>query len=372
MRHLPEGRLRRLVDEPLAVADAQVDHVVRCARCRTRREGIAKDAVVAVSLLSRPQPVPDIDGAWSRLQSSLADPAVSDQTRLRLPARRYWHLGVLPIPSTPVRAALAAIVAGAAAATVLSIVLAPSRVPVPKLPTSSTDFQAVADVVGIDGSGVLGGFGTPSGSLRLPFGVVRWTSAGRAYRVGSIAAADKATGMDLRLPAVVPAGVGQPESILVQPEVTATIRFNAVAGSALGGTSLTVTAGPAVLVEYRSPLASFGLPTLATFAMRRPTASSTQAVSAQLEAFVLARPGLPAGLAQEIRLLADLGTTLPVPTLPGADVRQVDVGGSPGVLVTEGSGAASGVIWEDHGGVVHAALGLLDQKDILDVANQLG
>jgi hypothetical protein len=291
---------------------------------------------------------------------------------VRLPARRHWRLSVLPVPSTSVRAALAVVVAAAATATVLSIVLAPSRVPAPKLQTSSADFQAVADVVGIDGSGVLGGFGTPSGSLQLPFGVVRWTSARGAYRVGSIATADKATGMDLRLPAVLPAGVGEPESILVQPEVTATIGFNAVAGSALEGTSLTVTAGPAVLVEYRSALSSLGLPTLATFAMQRPIASSTRAVSAQLEAFVLARPGLPAGLAQEIRLLADLGTTLSLPTPPGADVTQVDVGGSPGLLVTEGSGAASGVIWEDRGGVVHAALGLLDQKDILDVANQLG
>jgi len=30
------------------------------------------------------------------------------------------------------------------------------------------------------------------------------------------------------------------------------------------------------------------------------------------------------------------------------------------------------VIWEDRGGTVLAAVGLLDRKDILDVANQLG
>jgi hypothetical protein len=360
--------LRRLVDEPLAVADVDVDHVLRCDRCTTRRERVARDATTAAALLSRPQPVPDIDDAWGRLQLSLSDPAPAAHARRRLPARRYWRVIAVPVPSTGVLAALAVLVAGAGAATVLTTVFAPTRVAPVRV--SSTDFQAIADVAGIEGSGVLGGFGAPSGSLRLAFGVLRWTSAGGAHRVGSIAAADQATGMDLRLPATLPEGVGPTRSVLVQPLVKATISFDAAAGAALDGTSLTVTAGPAVLVEYGSSTAGLGLPTLATFAMERPTASATTATSAQLEAYVLTRSGLPAGLAQEIRLLGGLATTLPVPT-PGVGVTQVDVGGSPGILVTVGSGAASGVIWEDRGGVVHAALGLLDQEDIIDVANQL-
>jgi hypothetical protein len=274
------------------------------------------------------------------------------------------------VPSTPVLVGLAVLVAGAATATALTTVFRPNRVA--PVQVSSTDFQAIADVAGIEGPGVLGGFETPSGSLRLAFGTVRWTSAGSAYSAGSITAARRATGLDLHLPARSPEGVGPLESIRVQPQVTATIHFSAAAGPALDGTSLTVAAGPAVLVEYGSSTADIGLPTLAIFAMQRPTASSATATSAQLEAFVLARPGLPAGLAQEIRLLGDLRTALPVPTLPGADVTQVDVGGSPGILVTDGSGAASGVIWEDQAGVVHAALGFLDQEDILGVANQLG
>lgn len=370
MRHVPEGKLRRLVDEPFAVADSDTAHVVRCDRCRARRERIAREATTAIALVSRPQPVPDIDGAWRRLQGSLADQAPSENVRLRRPVRRHWRLIGLPVPSTAVLAALAVVVAGAATATALTTVFAPTRVAPVKV--SSTDFQAIADVVGIGGSGVLGGFGAPSGSLRLAFGVVRWTSSGSAYRAGSIAAAEKATHLDLRLPTALPAGVGPPTSILVQPQVSATISFSAAAGPSLDGTSLTVAAGPAVLVEYGSSTASLGLPTLATFAIERPTADSTAATSAQLEAFVLSRPGLPAGLAQEIRLIGDLGTTLPLPTPSGADVTQVDVAGLPGILVTDGSGAASGVIWADRGGVVRAALGLLDQEDLLDVANQLG
>ncbi len=53
-------------------------------------------------------------------------------------------------------------------------------------------------------------------------------------------------------------------------------------------------------------------------------------------------------------------------------MSQVDVNGSPGILVSEASGAASGVIWQDRAGIVRVALGLLDQEDVLSVANQLG
>jgi hypothetical protein len=369
VRHVPDGVLRRLVDEPLAVADADAGHVGGCHRCAERREQIAADAGVAGGLLSRPQPVPDIDDAWRRLQRSLADPNLPVQARRR-PARRHWRLIVLPVPSAAVLTAVAVLVAGAAAATALTTVFAPTRVAPVKV--SSADFQAIANVAGIDESDRLGGLGTPSGSMRLRFGSVRWSSAGRAYRATSMAAANRATGMNLRLPAKLPAGVGAPRLILVQPKVTATISFNAGAGAPLEGKSLRVTAGPAVLVEYGSSAARLRLPTLATFSMERPTASSGTTTAAQLEAFVLSRQGIPAGLAEEIRLIGGVGTTLPVPTPAGAHVSQVDVSGSPGVLVTAEAGPASGVIWEDRGGVVRAALGLLDEKDILGVADQLG
>ncbi len=127
-----------------------------------------------------------------------------------------------------------------------------------------------------------------------------------------------------------------------------------------------------MLVEYGSSTASLGLPPLAAFAMERPTVSSTAATSSELEAFILSRPGVPAGLAEEIRLLKDLRTTLPVPTPPGAHVIRVRISGSPGLLISEGSGAVSAVIWEDRSGVVHAAAGLLDEKDIVHVADKLG
>jgi hypothetical protein len=376
VRHVPETRLRRLVDEPFAIADAELTHVDGCLRCGLRREQIAEDAAGAVALLSRPQPVPDVDSAWTRLQAAPAPPA--QRARLRLRSRRPlapsgWRrrLVTLSLPATPLRMAIVVVVVvGAIGATALTTVLAPKRAP--SAPTSSAGIQALADIVGMDGgSGTLGGFSHSSGSLDLPFGVLSWSSAGVAQPFASIAAASKASGLDLRAPGALPAGVGSPAVILVQPEVTATVRFGATAGP-LAGESLTVTAGPAVLVEYGASTTALRLPTLGTFAMRRPRVSSTDSATTRLEAYVLSQPGVPAGLAQEIRLLGDIGTVLPVPTPPGTNVTQVDVGGSPGVLVTDASVGASGVIWEDRGGLVQAAVGLLDRRDIVDVANQLG
>jgi hypothetical protein len=372
VRHVPETKLRRLVDEPWAVADTDADHVANCVRCGLRRQQIRQDAATATALLSRPQSVPDLDGAWSRLQTAprALAPVAPRSRRPRVQGRWRWRLVAIPVPSARVLATVAVVVAAAAGATALTTALSPTRrAPVP---ASSAGIQALADVVGIDGgSGVLGGFDTSSGSLRLPFGVLQWSSAGTTRRVASIAAAEKATGLDLPTPASLPAGVGKPTTLLVQPQVTATIRFDTAAG-ALAGRSLTVTAGPAVLVEYGASTGAVGLPTLATFAMGRPLVSSKDSKAAQLEAYVLSRPDVPAGLAQEIRLLGDIGTVLPVPTPPGANVTQVDVSGSPGILITDASVGASGVIWEDHDGGVHAAVGLLDRTDILNVADQLG
>ena len=373
MRHVPDSNLRRLVDEPFAVADAATDHLAGCRRCRARSEQIAGDAAAVATLLSRPQLVPDVDSAWRRLHGASTTRRAAGQPGRGFTLSRpgQSRVALMPIHSKVALAALAALVAGTAATAALLTISAPAKVPPGQ--SSSGSVTELADFVGLDGSGVAGGFGTPSGSLRLPFGTVQWTSTSRAYRVGSIGQANRATGLNLRLPPVVPSGVGQPYSFAVQPEVTATVSFSAAAGRGLNGTSLTISAGPATLVEYHNSASSIDLPTLLIAAINRPRATSTRATSAQLETFVLSRPGLPAAFVQEIRLLVDLGNLaeLHLPPSLGVGVSATEVDGAPGALVTAEAGAASAVIWED-GGVVHVVAGLLDKEDVVDVANQLG
>ena len=67
MRHIPDGVLRRLDDEPLAVPDRVTEHLAGCGRCSARRAEIAGDTERAARLFSAPQPVPDLDIAWARL-----------------------------------------------------------------------------------------------------------------------------------------------------------------------------------------------------------------------------------------------------------------------------------------------------------------
>jgi hypothetical protein len=164
--------------------------------------------------------------------------------------------------------------------------------------------------------------------------------------------------------------VGAVQQFTVQPRVTATVTFNSAAGS-LDGSSLALDAGPVVLAEYGGNNGS-GAPTLGVATMPRPTAVSTGASLAQVEAFLLAQPGIPPALAEEIRLLGDLKTALPVPVPSGASVRSVQIAGRPGVLIAAPSDVASAVVWEDGHGMLHFVAGILDPHDVLNVANQLG
>ena len=46
------ARLRRSMDEPLAVADREAHHMATCARCRARKDQISSDAAFAQRILS--------------------------------------------------------------------------------------------------------------------------------------------------------------------------------------------------------------------------------------------------------------------------------------------------------------------------------
>ena len=371
MRHIPDGVLRRLDDEPLAVPDRFTDHLASCGHCSTRRAEIARDADHAAQLFSAPQPVADMGTAWARLQRELAFQRTGGAVRRSRPARvrprRAWF------PRVSLRTGLAigtigVVVAGTAAATTLTTVFAPTHVAPVSL--SRSDLRAIAAFTGLGDSQALGGFATPNGSSRLRFGTITWSS-GTAHPTSSLAQAAAEAGFPVSLPAHLPAGVGAVQRFMVQPRVTAAVTFDSSAAAGLAGSSVTLDAGPAVVAQYAGTSGA-DTPTLGIATMRRPTAQSTGASVSQIEAFLLGQPGIPPQLAEEIRLLGDLRTTLPVPVPPGASARSVQVDGWPGVLLADSSNAAAGVVWEDGRGLLHVVVGILDSQDVLNVANQLG
>ena len=355
MHHVPDGVLRRLVDEPMAVPDRALQHVQRCRRCQGHRDQVAHDARAAQAMVARPQPLPDLDQAWQRVAGANGDQARHVPRRVR-PRRLLAPTGAV--------LASGMLVAGVAAAATLTVVFSPTHVA--PLPVSKSDLQSLNTVLGS-----LAGT-TPH---TWAYGTISWPAQLEPVKTPSLEAAESAAGMTVALPTALPAGVTGPPSFLAMPRSSVTVTFDAAAGPALAGSSLTLIVGPGVLAEYRGTTtftSELGnLPMLAVATMQRPSATSTGATVAQLESFVLGRPGFPRSLAQEIRLLGNPEKVLPIPVPPGMAEFQTSVAGSPAVVFTAAGGTASGVVWE-HDGVVRTVGGLLDQQGVLDVARQLG
>jgi hypothetical protein len=374
MKHISEGVLRRLDDEPLAVPDRVTEHVAACARCQARGAEIADDAKRAARLFAAPQLVPDLDAEWARFGQQLrrSEASGAGAGAGPGPGRVIVDRPRLRSPRVSLRAGLAIgaigfVVVGAAAAASLTTIFAPTQVAPVSL--SRGDLQAIASLTGLSDNQLLGGFPTPTGSTTARFGTITWHSS-PAYQTTSLAQATAAGRFRIPLPTKLPTGVGAVQQFIVQPRVHATVTFNSTAGS-LDGSSVTLVAGPAVLAVYTSA-GGTDLPALAVATMPRPTALSSGASTGQIEAFLLRQPGVPPQLAEEVRLLGDLKTTLPVPVPSGASVRSIRVGGSPGVLLADSSNALAGVVWEDASGMLHLVAGLLDPQDVLNVAKQLG
>lgn len=369
MHHVASPVLRRLVDEPLAVPDRDLRHLAECEHCQAQSAEIAEDAALASRMLSGPAQAADVDLEWMLLQDRLR-PGAGQRAGVPRPRTRRLPRRMVNVSVGAGTAAVVGVVAvGVVAAAALTTVYAPTHVA--PLPVSSSDLRAVESITGI-GNGPMAVGDTPSGSRQLAFGDLSWSTASQPQQVSSIAAARAMTHLALPAPATLPAGVGTSSSVMVQPKVTVTVHFSQSAGSGVAGSTLEVTAGPAIAVQYGGHTGGSMLTTLGIVAAQRPVATSTGATASQLERFLLSQAGLPSGLAEELRLLGNPTATLPVPIPQGMWVQQTHIGGAQALLVTDSTAFASGVIWESHDGVVYGVGGLLDREDVLSVARQIG
>src|SRR5690242_5282873 len=94
MRHPTEGTLRRLVDEPDGVADADRRHVAGCPACLAGLAAAQHDAaLVGAALGPAPATAPDADSAWLRLTSAFpADGPADAPVAAPVPRRRRLSL----------------------------------------------------------------------------------------------------------------------------------------------------------------------------------------------------------------------------------------------------------------------------------------
>ncbi len=357
MRHPTDGTLRRLLDEPAGVADADREHVAGCPVCLSGLTAAQQDATLTGAALDVDLAV-DVDAGWSRLSRAAA---VDGRRRKPAAVAPRWRAAL----RSPVVAALAAVAlvtgAGAAAAADwLQIFRTEQIAPVT---------IAQGDLVGM-----------PDLSA---YGDVELTEKVNVREVVSAAAAEQATGLTVPRVDELPRGVTGVPAYQVGNRVTAQFTFStakaartaAAAGetlppppAGLDGSQFRLTAGPglaAVWTEAR------GVPALMVARVVAPKAYSTGVPFTTAVDYLLSLPGLPDAVASHLRSFSQAGTTLPLPVnAQYLTSSPADVGGAPATVLTSRDGSLAGVVWV-RDGVVTAVAGSLSPDEVLSVARGL-
>lgn len=358
MRHPSDGTLRRLLDEPAGVADADRVHVARCAVCRSGLVAAREDAAAVRAALDV-EVAPDVDAAWQRLSRTAA--GTGRRGTAATPARR-WRAAL----RSPVVAVVGAVTLLAGASTAAAANW---------LPFFHTEKVAPVSAPTAD-------------LIKLPelddFGEVVVTEPVKVRTVADAAAARKQTG--LAVPEVggdLPRGVtGQPTyHVLGRVSATFTFsaekaaRFSAAAGETLpppppglDGSQFRLTAGPGVALVW-----SEGRPVPAMLVGRAeaPTAYSDGIPFETARDYLLSLPVLPDNVAAQLRSFTGDGTTLPLFTpTEDATTSPADVNGRPATVLASRDGLLSGVVWVEDG-VVTVVAGSLSSGEVLSVAREL-
>ncbi len=362
-RHPGDGTLRRLVDEPAGVADADRAHVAGCAVCLRGLAEARADATAARAALSPAaiSAAPDVDAAWRRLSATVD--AQARPAAVPAPARAgRWRTAL----RSPVVAAFGVVVvlggAGAAAAADWLQVFRTEEVAA--VPVSSTDLVALPDLSG--------------------YGDVRVVSDPDVREVPDAAAAAEATGLDVPEVEVLPAGVTGEPAYTVGGQAVAEFTFStdraaqaaAQAGETLpppppglDGATFRLEAGPGVAAVWSE---ARGVPALVVGRATAPTAFASGVPFDDARDYLLSLPGFPAELATQLATFSGDGTTLPIPVpVEMVTSSTADVDGAEATVLATRDGTVTGVVWVSDG-VVTAVAGSLSEDEVLAVARDLG
>src|SRR4051794_21843433 len=296
MRHPTDGTLRRLVDEPAGVPDAERAHVAGCPACLRGLAAAQQDAGAVSAALHAPVS-PDVDRAFRQLSARVG----ADQPQhAPAPARTRRWPAVLRSPAAAVLGVVL-VLGGAGAAAAADWLQVFHTEQVAAVPISQSDLVALPDL--------------------SAYGDLQVTQQPDVHPVADAAAAEAATGLAVPEVGALPRGVsGQPE-ISVGGQAAATFTFSAsraadaaaAAGqtlptppAGLDGSSFRLVAGPGVASVW--PSAS-GLPALAVARVTAPTAFSSGVPFSTVRDYLLSLPRLPIGLAAQLREFTRDGTT---------------------------------------------------------------
>jgi hypothetical protein len=366
MRHPADGTLRRLVDEPVGVADADREHAATCPVCLSTVAAVQRDMALAAAVLSSGVTAGpalasdlDVDAGWRRLSWALALEG-RGRAPVTVPASR-WRMAV----RSPLVAAVGVVVllagAGAAAAADWLQIFRTERVAA--VSVTEADLVALPDLSG--------------------YGELNVTSQPSVRDVAGATAATAATGLPVPVVRDLPRGVGGEPTYQVGGQASAVFTFSAArtaqtaaaAGRTapppppgLDGSRFRLVAGPGLAAVWPE---HHGVPALVVARAAAPTVYSSGVPFATARDYLLSLPGLPADLASQLRAFAGDGTTLPLPVpVEQMTSATVDVGGTTATLLTARDGSSAGVVWVD-GGAVLAVAGTLSGDEVLSVAREV-
>ncbi|MBB3082698.1 hypothetical protein [Geodermatophilus sabuli] len=357
MRHPTEGDLRRLVDEPAGVTDADRAHVASCPTCLQALEEIRADARLVDSALAPAADGIDLDAAWARLTAT----EVAGRRQSSPRSRRSWRTAVRRPAVAVVSAAVLVGGAGVAAANDWLPIFQTERVDPVEL--TSTELVQLPDL-------------SAYGDLDVP-------QEPGTEQVADAAAAYERTGLTVPGVAELPEGVTGEPTYQAADVVSATFTFSAAkaaqAAAAEGevlppppagvdGAALRLQAGPGVAAVWSQPT---GAPTLVVARVVAPQVYSSGVPYEVVRDYLLSLPGLPDGLADQLRELSADASTLPLP-VPAELVTSssADVDGADATVLTSRDGLFAAVMWVEDG-VVTGVAGSLSAEELLTVARDL-
>ena len=368
MRHLSDGTLRRIYDEPLALTAADQAHFDECEGCKPRFHVIANDARATTGLLQVPAFEPQAPAALAVVRTRIK------REETARPPRWYerwlgrtsprWRPMATPAIAVLLAAALLTGLGVSGIAQSLVRIFEPQQLKA--VTVSPSDFAQTTAL--------------------LDYGQVKWLpEPPKLQQLTDAAAAQAQSGLPELMPASLPNGVSGPVSYGAISRATGSLTFDAERlrasaatkgvkvnpmPSSINGSTLVVNAGPALIEVWGFGAGSgMNVPTLVIAQTRVPTVDSNGATTAQLEDYLLSQPGVPPELAAQVRAIKDPSTTLPIPIPKGlATTESVQVNGMPATLIKAVLGA--GVVWVKNG-VIYAVGGQLTPDQVLAIATSL-
>ena len=354
MRHPTEGTVRRLVDEPAGVADADREHVAHCAPCLSSLATARQDAEAASRALRADVPV-DVDAGWQRLSQSLA---VAERPTAVVAGPSRWRRALRsPVVAGVGVLALVTGASAAAAADWLQIFRAEQVTPVT---IRQSDLIALPDL--------------------SDYGQLSFLEEPDVRQVDSAAEAEEISGLDAPRVDDLPGGVTGDPVFQVGGKASAVFTFSAeeaaeAAGQdapepprGLDGSRFLLEAGPGIAAVWSS---GSGAPGLLVGRAAAPTVSSSGVPFETARDYLLSLPGLPDDLASQLRSITGDGTSLPLPVPADlATTSTADVDGVPATVLAARDGTLAAVIWVEDG-VVNAVAGSLTDDEVLTVARGL-